>query len=287
MKYYEIEKDEGNALSSRILQNAVSIDAQQGKVFVDKIEIPVTYACNLQCKHCTVHAPYLHGHVPDLFSSLRIWSEKLLPKMILVLGGEPLLNPDLPQILETIRRLYSSSDILLITNGLLLADAPSLFWDAIVKTGTRITISAHLENYKTMCEKIDAKLEADGIRDIEIYCENFYDSWATLWKYDSNNFPVLEMQASAPIFQECLSKNCFTLHGDYLYRCNLMYGLKMLQEQCRWHPKIRAMETIEGIGHWNTSQQIVEYLTGGNCYSACAYCTPNHQLEAEKCGQLC
>ena len=207
--------------------------------------------------------------------------------MILVLGGEPLLNPDLPQILETIRRLYSSSDILLITNGLLLADASSLFWDAIVKTGTRITISAHLENYKTMCERIDAKLEADKTRNIEIYCENFYNSWATLWKYDDNNFPELEAQAPAPIFQECLSKNCFTLHGDYLYRCNLMYGLKMLQEQCRWHPKVRAMEAIDGIGHWSTSEQIAEYLTSENCYSACAYCTPNHQLEVGKCGQLC
>jgi len=186
-----------------------------------------------------------------------------------------------------IRRLYPSSDILLITNGLLLVDAPALFWDTIIKTGTRITISAHLENYKTMCEKIDAKLESDGIHGVEIYCEKFYESWATLWKYDESCFPVLEANAPAPIFKECLSKNCFTLHGDYLYRCNLMYGLKMLQEQCRWHPKVRAMETIEGIGHWKTPEQIAEYLTSEEClYSACAYCTPNSQLRIEQCQQL-
>ena len=125
------------------------------------------------------------------------------------------------------------------------------------------------------------------VQGVEIYCENFYDSWATLWKYDNNNFPVLEANDPAPIFRECLSKNCFTLHGNYLYRCNLMYGLKMLQEQYRWHPKIRAMETIGGIAHWKTPEQIAEYLTSEKCfYSACSYCTPNCQLKIEQCQQL-
>ena len=248
MQYYEIEKDVGNALSSRILQNAVVVDEEQGKVVVDKIELPIVYACNLNCKHCTVHSPYLHGHVPELLESLHAWSEKLLPKMMLVLGGEPLIYPDLPAVLKTIRVLYPDTEILLITNGLLLTQATPTFWDTIVRTDTRISISAHLPDYKTMCEKIDAMLEDYGIQNkVQIGCENFYDSWATLWRYDENNFPELKAKESAQIFQDCLSKNCFTLHGNFLYRCNIMYGLKMLQEQYQWHPNVRAMKNISGI----------------------------------------
>jgi len=287
MQYYEIEKDDDKALSSRILQNAVTIDEMQGKVLVDKLEFPVVYGCNLQCKHCTVHTPYLHGYPTDLITSLRRWSKKLIPKMTLVLGGEPLLRPDLPKILKAIRSIYPQTGILLITNGLLLTQAPTKFWDTIIETDTRITISAHLANYKETCEKIDTRLEEYGIRDeVRIGCENFYDSWATLWQYDDNNFPVLEAKAPAPIFQECMSKNCFTVHGDYLYRCNLMYGLKMLQEQNQWHPKVRTMEKIYGIESHRSIQQIADYLTSEHCYPACAYCTPNSQLETVECSQL-
>jgi organic radical activating enzyme len=287
MQYYEIEKDNDTALSSRILQNAVVIDETQGKVIVDKLEFPVVYGCNLQCKHCTVHTPYLHGYVTDLLTSLRLWSEKLTPKMTLVLGGEPLLRSDLPQILDSIRSFYPHTEILLITNGLLLAQATPIFWQTVVKTDTRITISAHLVNYKETCEKIDSKLEEYALQDkVRIGCENFYDSWATLWQYDENNFPVLTAKAPAPIFQDCMSKNCFTIHRNWLYRCNLMYGLKMLQEQNQWNPMIRAMDSIYGIEVQSSPQQIVDYLTSEHCYSACAYCTPNSQLETVKCSQL-
>jgi len=287
MEYHEIEKNDGQTLSSRILQNAVIVDEKQNKVVVDKIELPIVYACNLNCKHCTVHAPYLRGHVPDLLTSLKIWEEKLMPETMLVLGGEPLMHPDLPNVLKTIRSFYPGTDILLITNGLLLAQAAQKFWETVIETDTRISISAHLPDYKTMCEKIDAILDEYGIKDkIRIGCEEFYESWATLWKYDENNFPVLEAKDPAPIFQDCLSKNCFTIHGDRLYRCNLMYGLKMLQEQCQWYPKVRAMEMIEGLHYSDNAQKIADYLTNENGYDVCGYCTPNNQLQIETCSQL-
>jgi len=85
--------------------------------------IEVTYRCNLRCRHCYVDDDLKVGKRPEL--AAQEWREVLDQLAaagtlhLLVTGGEPLLRPDLPQILEAAAE--RGFFVALLTNGTLLS----------------------------------------------------------------------------------------------------------------------------------------------------------------------
>jgi len=101
-------------------------EARVGPFFVD---VDLTNRCNLQCVGCLYHSPYLEdrpqgdslaGDLPlNLFE--RLCSELgAMGTTTLVLqgAGEPMLHPDLPEIIQVAKS--HGFDVELITNGILL-----------------------------------------------------------------------------------------------------------------------------------------------------------------------
>jgi len=60
---------------------------------------------------------------------------------IRILGGEPLLHPEVLKYCEFIRSLYPNTNISLFTNGILLADMPDDFWEACSQNDILIKIT--------------------------------------------------------------------------------------------------------------------------------------------------
>ena len=101
-------------------------EARTGPFYVD---VDLTNRCNLKCVGCLYHSPYLE-HRPqgdplarDLPLSLfeRLCSElKAMGTRNLVLqgAGEPMLHPDLPEIVQVAKS--HGFDVEMITNGILL-----------------------------------------------------------------------------------------------------------------------------------------------------------------------
>lgn len=90
------------------------------------VQLDLTNACNLQCKHC-----YHPHHNNDDVLSLRQWLEVLsrierfskrsraIPKFH-ICGGEPTLSPAFSPVMLAIKRSFPSSPINVLTNGTLL-----------------------------------------------------------------------------------------------------------------------------------------------------------------------
>ena len=80
--------------------------------------------CNLNCRHCYIN-PQQHGRRRLSLATIRNWLETLArqaPKANLVLlGGEPTLRPDLPQVVAVARSLGYAT-ITIDTNGYLFND---------------------------------------------------------------------------------------------------------------------------------------------------------------------
>jgi len=93
--------------------------------YLSYLEYHVTDHCNLNCKYCTHYAPLVKEPV---FTDIERFKKDLtqLKKyikdigIIRILGGEPLLNPQLPEFIEFTRKTYPGSVIWIVTNGMLL-----------------------------------------------------------------------------------------------------------------------------------------------------------------------
>ncbi|MHA2937994.1 radical SAM protein [Vibrio sp. RC27] len=97
----------------------------QYQVANDLIEIDITYQCNLKCNNCnrsSAQAPSkkhiqlaeIIAFVDDSLKQNRSWTK------IRILGGEPTLHPQLPEILDQLYRLKKANtdlSIQLVTNG--------------------------------------------------------------------------------------------------------------------------------------------------------------------------
>lgn len=103
-------------------------------LFVRSVEYPIVEHCNLSCQHCDHASPLL----PKRFANLDRYSrdlDALSPVLhaqeFRLLGGEPLLHPDLLDFLSVARKSQIANTITLVTNGTLLHQAPSELWKLI------------------------------------------------------------------------------------------------------------------------------------------------------------
>jgi len=78
----------------------------------------VTFVCNLNCRHC--YLDKMKGiHInPDLFLSTVYQLEKLQGLKILISGGEPLLHPQIFEMLEALKTIKLRK--MLLSNGMLI-----------------------------------------------------------------------------------------------------------------------------------------------------------------------
>lgn len=136
---------------------------QRAPIEVESLETPLTEHCNLKCAACDHASPHLAEKalvVDSLAKDLSVLSRVMKAKEYRLVGGEPLLHPDLNAIINIVRDSGIAQEICLITNGLLLHRVEDAIWESIDKLwvsdypGVRLTWSV---------EKIEAKCRKHGV----------------------------------------------------------------------------------------------------------------------------
>jgi hypothetical protein len=105
-----------------------------GRIRVEAFELHVVEHCNLKCAHCCNMSPYLADRtlsVAAVEEMCRVMAAQLQVDVFKIMGGEPLLHPDIAGVLQAIRRSGISPTIRLFTNGLLLHTMRDDFWRAL------------------------------------------------------------------------------------------------------------------------------------------------------------
>jgi hypothetical protein len=88
----------------------------------------------LRCDHCCSYSPILKKWFadPDEFESdLRAVSRVVWPQFLKIVGGEPLLHPELERLLTIARRLAAGRRIQLTTNAFLIDRLTPRGWDSL------------------------------------------------------------------------------------------------------------------------------------------------------------
>lgn len=104
--------------------------------------------CNLKCRGCYHFSPLAKEEYLDLNeyeSDLQRLSELFSGRAeeILLLGGEPLLHPQINRFLEISRKYFPIGKIKILTNGILLLDIEETFFGALAKNEIELWVTKY------------------------------------------------------------------------------------------------------------------------------------------------
>ena len=94
-----------------------------GTINSESFEVHIAEHCNLRCEQCSNVAPFNKPKflsVRDIENQFSFLKNHLRPDVIKILGGEPLLNPEIGVIIEKIKEIFPTTPLRVITNGLLI-----------------------------------------------------------------------------------------------------------------------------------------------------------------------
>lgn len=223
-------------------------------------ECDVVENCNYSCVGCSHWAPahkVHHTEPAELARDLYHLSKVAHADKFCVLGGEPLLHPDLPAILRAVRLSGISDLIELWTNGSLLNKASDEIWANV----DSITVNSYPGKLTADEEaQMRAKARERGVPlEIDHPTQFYYNA---LSKPREN---TKEYFAACP-YQD----HCWAVHHGYLYRCPQSISLS---EMLLKIPSETEGIKLEGI----TEEDLGHFLTSMEPLKSCAICARRDQ----------
>ena len=207
-------------------------------------EVHITEHCNLNCRGCYHFSPLageeyldIKEYIEDLKRIRELCGDKV--EHITLLGGEPLLHPDIVKFIEKTREIYRNTRLEILTNGLLLQNMDRKFWDACWKN--RVSLC---------CTKYPIAVDYDHLeeiaRDFGLTINYHNDVGAgekTLIKYP---FDICGTQNANESFGKCTRSNlCTTLKHGRLYPCPMAAHAHLAKEYFGLDLKLSAKDYID------------------------------------------
>lgn len=194
------------------------------KANIDFVEIHLAEHCNLDCQCCT-HFSNLAEHK---FTNIEVFEKdiKRLSELsngevniIHLMGGEPLLNPNIKRFFEISRKYFDKTEIKLVTNAILLLKQKDSFWQSmkdnkITLAPTKYPIKIDWDKIKEICKDMNIKLIFFNDEDII---------------KTSSKFPLnLEGDENPEWnFRNCeLANSCLRLDNGKLYTCSIPANIR-------------------------------------------------------------
>ena len=227
------------------------------------IEFHVSDHCNMNCKNCnhySILAPPVFPNFDDFKNDLILSSKwkQYIPRIYLI-GGEPLLNPALPDFIETTRYYFPTQTIDVYTNGLLLKSMDDKFWKTLKKNNAGIIHSIHPYWFAgTDYLDIEDLAEQWGITLDTIIYSKFRRFRYDLTKDNGNKS-----------FHECYQKNCTIIRNGRIHRCPFVACSNFVKDYFNVDIKVSADDYLEmkSITDWN---QVLDFLSKPSSF--CGYC---------------
>lgn len=187
-----------------------------GKIYnADACEVNVVYHCNLSCRGCSHLSPIVTNHFVEplqVFNDLAIVAKYYSSRYIRIIGGEPLLHPDIIQIIDAVYRSGISKRIQVVTNGHLLTKMGNSFWKKVDEVC--ISIYRDKQINSEYIEEIESKARLHNVVLECLYFDNFRESYSELGTKDTN---LIQR-----IYSTCKMAHTWhshTIAEGYFYKC--------------------------------------------------------------------
>jgi cyclic pyranopterin phosphate synthase len=194
-----------------------------GRVQTRSLEAHIVDHCNLTCAECCSLSPLLPRWTvtPAAFARDLSYAVRLLqPRVFKLVGGEPLLHPEVVELAQLARQMQVAPIISLTTNGFLLPRMRDAFWQSL----DALTISRYPE----------PQLSDEAIATIEAQARRF--GVQLNWK-QQDAFVVMDRPArcddeaeTTAIYDACwLRERCHLMRAGRFYTCTRPPHLQTLQ----------------------------------------------------------
>lgn len=225
------------------------------------LEVIVSDHCNISCRQCNHASPVQRKWNVDpdeLASDLASLGRVYKPAFLKIIGGEPLLHPQLQAVIEAAAASDISDYLLLVTNGMLLDRLSDQSWQVL----SEVEISRYpgIEFDARILEA--AKVKAAAF-DTVLSINTFPDFRWTFTKVRNENDDLLNK-----VFSACKMAHVWGCHAIYqgrIFRCPQSIYIQNLVE--------RSLE--EGLTiHENASfkDELLSFLQSSVPLASCRYC---------------
>lgn len=182
--------------------------------FMQHLDYHIVHHCNLNCKCCSTFSPI----ASEKYASTEVFASdlKLLHDVvgdavlqIHILGGEPLLHPDIEHFLPIARQTFPKARIDITTNGLLIKKMPPSFWDAMRENDIAVKYTRYPINLDY--DEMTAYVKAQGV-----HAFSAGGQIAEFRKIPLNSDGTENARKS---YFNCPYTDCPTLREGKLFRC--------------------------------------------------------------------
>lgn len=244
---------EGIRLSDQVRTNpeavASLITPTLSDPYLSYLEFHVADHCNLNCKYCTHYSPLVTEPVfsdYEQFASDLRQLKKYIPDIgiIRILGGEPLLNPDLGKFIEFTRELYPASIITIVTNGLLILQMNA----DLIKLMKEKMAFIHISFYPPLQDKI---------QEIKRFLyEKEIPYTITEMTSEFSKTQTLNPHTDEDFFYSCFQASCTCLQDGKLAPCYAPFTTKYFNEAFS-----KEIPTGEGIDLYDDTLTLTRLKT--------------------------
>ena len=232
---------------------------------LETMEIHVAEHCNLNCKNCSMFCGLVETCDFPCYQEFEEGIKQLknfFPhiKKFRIIGGEPLLNPELDKYICLIRNVYPYTDIRLISNGILVTKMSDQLIQTIIDNDVTFIVTQYI-SLKHSIDEINRFLSKTGIRYIvtEAVLE-FQKIYNELGDSDiDENFYRCHWKGS-----------CATMYGTKIATCYVPFVIHYFSD--KFNLAIEETGKIDLMEEGLTAQEIIKRMH--TPFDMCRYCAP-------------
>ena len=233
--------------------------------YLPYLEFHIADHCNMNCKYCEHYSGLVKT---PKFTDLKRFTRDLeqLHKFIddigtiRILGGEPLLNPEVNEYVKLCRRLYPFANIFVVTNAILLPKMSDEFFNTLKenRAGIHISLYPPLESKMPAIKKL---LQEKGV-------------WFSVSDEPAKIFTIKQTltrhEHKREVFLQCFQSHCHNIYEGKISACFLPFTTKYFNEYYGKNlPEDGALDLYEdGL----TTERLKRFLL--TPFERCSYCTP-------------
>ncbi|MDR1385149.1 MAG: radical SAM protein [Planctomycetaceae bacterium] len=255
-----------------------SEEVKKTAVPIGDLEINLTYGCNQKCKYCSHFCGYNTGieSVENILAWYKTWSIKVIPKNLRLIGGEPLLHPELEFLIRETDRVWSKTRVNLVTNGLLLNKISDKIIQAIIETNAFVFVSCHYnapEYLREFHKGID-RLIRSGVSHA-VYTS--YRDWRKVYHIDSCGKILPFQSVPEKAWQNCIVKNaCPSLMNNTVFKCQYLAHVVRNRKSGLLGDEWRRADDYQPLPPTASSEEILSHLNS-EWIPECSLCAERYE----------
>ena len=257
--------------------NAIS-RLRKKKVTEMEVQIHAACHCNLNCAACNAFCPIIEETFADTevikkdLARLALLTDGNI-KMLVISGGEPLLNPKLPEIISCARSYFPNVNLQIITNGTLLTGAAVKFWESCRDNKAKISITLYpikinIDKIKEIAEQYNVEVnyqDDTDIREKTMYCTPLDTSGG---------------QDIKESYRLCFMANyCFTLENGRMYTCPVIAHMQHFNSSFNQKFTVSKRDSID-IHEVGSIDEVLSFMCKPMPF--CRYCNKKDRINGIK-----